>query len=769
MDVGRHFRVGDWTVEPALDEIRLGERRVKLEPRMMRLLCCLAERPGEVVPTGTLLDRVWPGVVVSQSSVYQAVAQLRRELGDRDAPPRYIATVPRKGYRLVAPVGPAETGVPGPVPAALPPDLAPPPANAAPAAPPAAASRPAWRRSGRRALAGALFAAVLAVAAGAMLWGGGKPAEAPAPAVAVVPFADLGLEEGGEAFSAGLTDELLNALARVPGLRVIGRTSSARFADGATDVRDIGRQLGVTHVVEGSVRRAGRRLRVTVQLISTADGFEVWANSFDRPVADTMAIQAEIARAVVDAVAVQLSAAAAERLARVPTTQVNAYDLYLLGRHQQLKRTPEALARAIEHHRAALEADPGFALAHAGLADAYMARYYYENRPLAETAGLVQKEVDAALRLDPELAEAYAAWAVLLTEQWRTAEAIRALERALAINPNYGEAWLRLGAAFEYAGEPRKALEAYDQAALLDPLHTVMHVRRCLALQNLGRHADAEAACQRAFELQPEIPNALWARGLNAYAQGDLVDAVRHHREALERAPNRRDIRGELVMLYLDLGMTREASAEIVRLAETAEPLEAALATARLHLAAADANAALRELREFPPDAAPRERAEAALLALAAGDIALARGLDPFPQAGARPIEEVLQPGLYRTRWGTCELCGAALLQRAAGDDAEAARLLDVIASFLDRIERAGHAWHALHYLRAGVLAQRGDAGAALDSLERAVAMGWRRGWWMRVDPALAPLRGEDRFMRLLATVEAASGAARSRLAPAAR
>jgi serine/threonine-protein kinase len=602
--------------------------------------------------------------------------------------------------------------------------------------------------------------------AGLARWPRPPAAERPVPTVAVLPFADLSVDDSDEAFCAGLTDELLNALARVPGLRVIGRTSSTRFSDGATDVREIGRQLRVSHVVEGSVRRAGARLRVNVQLVNTADGFEVWANSFDRPARDAIDIQSEIARAVVNALAVQLSPVARERLARAPTTEINAYELYLLGRHQQHKRSPEALARAIEYHRRALEADPGFALAHAGLADAYMARYYYENRTLEETAALVQPEVDAALRLDPELAEAYAAWAVLLTEQWRMGEAIEALERALSINPNYGEAWLRLGAAQEYAGEPRKALEAYDQVALLDPLHTVMHVRRCLALQNLGRHAEAETACQRAYELQPDIPNALWARGLNAFAQGDLADAVRHHEEALDRAPNRRDIRGELALLYLDLGMPAESAAQARLLEERTSATAVALLEVRHRLATGDRAAALRALRALPPEeASARERADAALSALAAGDAALAARLAAVPRQASQPVEEMLQPGLYRTRWGACELCALALVERAHGNEAEAARLESLAAAFLDRVEAGGHAWHALHYLRAALRAQRGDIGGALESLERAVAMGWRRAWWMSLDPALAPLRGEERFRRLLATIEAANAQARSRLA----
>lgn len=759
-DVTGPFQVGDWIADPRLDELRCGERRVKLEPRMMRLLCCLAERPGHVIATGTLLERVWPGVVVSQASVYQAIAQLRRVLGDDGTPPRYIATVSRKGYRLVAPVAPFIDA------AAIAPAEPEPGGDAAVGAVRTEAA--AERRPHRRyaAWAGVLVAAVGIATAGLALRPRPPPPAVAEPAIAVLPFADLSIGDVDEAFCAGLADEILNLLARVPRARVIGRTSSARFAGGATDVREIGRQLGVSHVIEGSVRRAGTRLRINVQLVSTTDGFEVWANSFDRPARDALEIQSEIARSVVNALAVQLAPADEARLARMPTTDVNAYELYLLGRFQQQKRTPEALARAIDYHRRALAADPGFALAHAGLADAYMARYFYENRTLEETAALVQPEVDAALRLDPELAEAYAAWAVLLTEQWRMGEAVQALERALSINPNYGEAWLRLGAAREYAGEPHKALEAYDQVALLDPLHTVMHVRRCLTLQNLGQYVLADAACRRAIELQPAIPNALWAMGLSAWAQGDLAEAVWHHEEALERSPSRRDIREEIALLFLDLGMPDESAAHLRLLMESSGAATAALLEARHGLATGSLPAALRALRSLPADLAqPRERADAALFALAAGDAALAEQFAAIPRPASQPIEQVLSPGLYRTRWGHCELCSLALVERARGRDAEAARLTELAATFLGRTEASGHVWHALHYLRATLRAQQGDRRGAIESLERAVALGWRRGWWMRIDPALASLRSDERFTRLLAMVEASNAEARSRLA----
>jgi TolB-like protein/DNA-binding winged helix-turn-helix (wHTH) protein/Tfp pilus assembly protein PilF len=749
----RPFRIGDWRLDPALDEISRDGRRIKLEPRMTRLLCCLAERPGEVVSLNTLLDRVWPGVVVSQSSVYQAIAQLRRELGDTEAEPRYIATVPRRGYRLVATVAYG--------------DPAPSAANTGTPAPAAAGMAPA--PPGKRKLASALVAAavlVAAILAAVKFLPGPAQVASAAPAIAVLPFDDLSADASNEIFCEGLTEEVLNSLARVPKLRVIGRTSSARFADGSAGHREIGEALGVSHILEGSVRRTGNRVRVSAQLVSARDGFQVWSNSFDRPAGDTLGIQSQIARAVVDALALKLSPAADERLAQGPTAQVSAYDLYLLGRHQQRLRTPETLARAIEYHQAAIREDPGFALAWAGLADAEMARYYYDNQPLDEVAKRVQAAVDSALRLDPELAEAYAAWAVLLMEQWQTEEAIQALNRAIAINSNYGEAYLRLGAAYEYDGRPREALAAYDQVAVLDPLNTVLHVRRCLTLQNLGRYADAERACERGFELQPDIPNALWARGLNAFAQGDLAAAVGHYEAALARAPARNDIRAELAVIYLDLGVPERAAREIARLRNAGETRGTAMTTARYLLATGDVAGLRLHLSRLDLDEAlPRERVDAAFFALAIGEPALASriagdALEPRPT-----LADDFRPGLYRTRWGVCEACTAGLLERRRGDVAAAAQMETLAVQHLDNVESNGHVWHGLHYLRAAVQAQSGDRDAALASLGRAVDLGWRRGWLMRRDPSFGDLRDDPRFESLLARIDEANAAGRRKIA----
>lgn len=753
----RRLRIGEWQVDSTLDEIRAGDRLVKLEPRTMRLLCVLAERPGQVWSADELLERVWPGVMVTQSSVYQAIATLRRVLGDDGDDARYIATVPRKGYRLVAAVEPLDAQSAAPATAA-----------ASGQATDAAPHRRATDRS-HRFLRPAIVAGLLvvAVAAGWMLWPRQVPASVP-PAVAVLPFADLSDAGKYQTFCDGLSDELLNALARVPGLRVTGRNSSFQFRGAASDARDVGRQLGVTHVIEGSVRHSGERVRVTAQLVDARTGFQVWSNNFDRPRSDALAVQTEISRAVVEALRLQLTPEAEAGIERPSAMQVNAYDLYLLGRHQQLQRNPESLARAIAYHKQAIAADPKFALAHAGLADAYMSNYYYSNQPLDATRALVQPEIDAALRLDPELAEAYSAWSVLLVELKRRPEAIAALKRAIAINSNYGEAYLRLGFAYENDGQLREALSAYDQVSVLDPLNTLLHVRRCLLLTNLARFTDAKRACDRGFELQPDLPNALWAAALLHLARGELDQAVGRYRAALQRAPARTDIRSELAVVYLDLNMPDEAAREIEAVRKVYPSSYLDLIEARVFFVRGDLAGMRRYVSNIKIDPAYlAEHADAAWLALAAGDEALARKWSPKEPVITGELEAQFMPTIYDTRWSLCSLCARVSLEQLNGDADTARRHVAIMQKWIDDLAEQGGAWPGLDFLRAQLAAQLGQRDEAFGWLTQAVDRGWRREWILRAEPAFATLRDDRRYAALLARIQEDNKRARDKVTAA--
>jgi transcriptional activator of cad operon len=280
------LRVGAWRVDPTSWEIAKDGNRVRLEARTMRLLLCLAERPGSVVSIETLLDQVWTGVIVTPASVYQAVASLRRILGDDARQPTYIETVPRLGYRLLAPVSPwVDESI----------------------APAAQTDR---HGLGRRFRVKSLFASasVLGLAIVGVFWfyGGSlahlaRPA-APQKSVAVLPLLDLTSNEmNEEVFADGMTEELIDKLSKIRGLRVPAPTSSFLLKGTQQGVADIAKSLGVTYVIDGSVRKSDVTLRVAVRLIRADDGYVVWSETYDRPLSDKLMVQDDIATQVAKA------------------------------------------------------------------------------------------------------------------------------------------------------------------------------------------------------------------------------------------------------------------------------------------------------------------------------------------------------------------------------------------------------------------------------------------------------------------------------------
>ena len=277
----RSLRIGDWFVNPQAGEIARGEERVRLEARTMRLLLCLAESPGEVVSIDTLLSEVWSGVVVTPDSVYQAVAALRRLLGDDAKQPAYIVTVPRLGYRLVAPVESQVDATPTPRPAR------------------ASSKMYAALAVGILLTAGVGAYYLLAVRdetdqAAADTMAGPKT-------IAVLPFLDLTDSMNEEPFADGMTEELIHKLSKMQGLRVPGPTDSFYFKGKQLPLAEIARSLRVSYVLDGSVRKSGDTLRVAARLVRADDGYVVWSETYDRPVDDKLMVQDDIAGEVTSA------------------------------------------------------------------------------------------------------------------------------------------------------------------------------------------------------------------------------------------------------------------------------------------------------------------------------------------------------------------------------------------------------------------------------------------------------------------------------------
>jgi TolB-like protein/DNA-binding winged helix-turn-helix (wHTH) protein len=329
------LRVGDWCVDPGSSQISRGGETIRVEARTMRLLLCLCERAGQVVSVDELLDRVWSGVIVTPDSVYQAVASLRRLLGDDAKQPGYIATVPRLGYRLVALVSPWVAPASGH--SAVITSSAAPEALSALAssttAPKAAAALSSSTSGGTpTALAGASaplltqrHRANILLAAGAALGlallgaasllssklvgspRGASPGAAPDRSVAVLPFLDLTTQQMSEEYFAdGLTEELIDQLSKVPGLKVPPATSSFYFKGKRITIPQAARSLGVAYVLDGSIRKSDTTLRVAARLVRATDGYVMWSQTYDRPYENKLAIQEEISSQVAKALSASI-------------------------------------------------------------------------------------------------------------------------------------------------------------------------------------------------------------------------------------------------------------------------------------------------------------------------------------------------------------------------------------------------------------------------------------------------------------------------------
>ena len=311
------LRIGDWCVDPASGQIsRDGKisrdgQTARLETRALSLLLCLAEHQGQVVSIDTLLDRAWPGIAVSPDSVYQAITSLRRVLGDDPKQPAYIATVPRLGYRMVAPVGPWSTtpaAPDAPTPAAEPPQSIPnEPATPHPVQNAVQGSQPEPRSRTSRLTPGILWviaAAVCLAFVGTWIFYGGitrvhAPTATPTPfpqnSVAVLPFLDLTHAMTEEPFADGMTEELIDKLSKIPGLTVPSPTASFYFKNKQLPVSELAKALGVAYVIDGSVRRSGSRVRVAARLMRADNGYVLWSETYDRLFDDRLMIQDEIA------------------------------------------------------------------------------------------------------------------------------------------------------------------------------------------------------------------------------------------------------------------------------------------------------------------------------------------------------------------------------------------------------------------------------------------------------------------------------------------
>jgi adenylate cyclase len=465
--VSDDFRVEAWLVTPSLNSMSSRGKTVHIEPKVMEVLQYLAQRAGQTVSKEVLIHGVWPGMVVTDDVLTRCIAELRRALDDDAREPRIIQTIPKRGYRLIAPVS----------------------AEGVPAGPGVSVVR---------------------------------------DSIVVLPFVNMSADAENEYFADGITEEIINALAQIKELHVVARSSAFSFKGKHVDARVVGEQLNVRTVLEGSVRRADSRLRITAQLVNAADGYHLWSERYDRELKDVFAIQDEIARGIAERLKVSMGSGEQQPLIKAGTRNLEAYQLYLKGRALLPRRN--AVKQYLDCFEQATILDPHYAHAWAGMADAYTVLAYMGiGGPPEASAPKALEAARRAVALDGSLAETHNALAIAsLMCAWDRDTAGREFRRALDLNPRYTQArdWYAMyylmfseGRSADAVAEARAALES-------DPLSGYAHAMLGFICAYAGETAQSVEVAHRAVQLDSESYLARFALQEVLRVAGRLKDSV---------------------------------------------------------------------------------------------------------------------------------------------------------------------------------------------------------------------------------------------------
>ncbi|MDJ0863868.1 MAG: winged helix-turn-helix domain-containing protein [Gammaproteobacteria bacterium] len=496
------FQVAGYRVEPSLLRVYGDGSEARLEAKAMQVLMHLVEHPGRVVSRAELEQQLWPGRIVTEDAVTNAVAKLRRAFGDDAHHPRFIETVPKSGYRLVAEVT----------------QTAPDDDQASPATDQTTANgRQRWR-PGLAWVAGALSVLLLLLAATAFLElnGTGKrtgPPLADKPAVAVLPFENLGTRPEQDYFANGITADLITALSKVEGLLVIAPGSVFAYKDTEAQPGQISRELDVDYVVVGNVNRLGDHLRINVQLMETSVERALWGERYSGVMDDVFSIQDRLVSAVIAALQVQLAPAVRASLSRRPTASVAAYDHYLRGLEDIGSRAETRNLAARNQFRKAIALDPAFARAYTALALTYT-REAIDGWTATPSVSLAQAEelMEEAFRIDSGLPQVYFVRSQIDLFRRRHLSAIEAAEHAIRIDPNYADAYALSAWILSYAGRPGEAAAALDKAMRLNPRPPASYFEVLGEIQFVqARYRESSATFQRILDINPEYARArMW-------------------------------------------------------------------------------------------------------------------------------------------------------------------------------------------------------------------------------------------------------------------
>lgn len=517
------FQVGDWIVDPDSGRLQRGQTQKKIEPKVMQLLVVLAQIPGKVVSRETLEAKVWSGSVVGYDAIAGSVIKLRKALGDSSRNPQYIETVPKKGYRLIAPVKQPATQA----------------TTAANTHPGFTKQAPKKKNVYKIVAAGT---GIIIAAGLALIWALGPDAlhqhfsaSAKIPSIAVLPFKNLSDDPRQEYFSDGISEDIIIDLSHISGLSVIARNSSFAYRDTSQSIQDIASELGVEYLLTGSIRKAGDRLRINAELIEARSGRSLWADRYDRRLVDIFELQDEIRNMIVSALSIRLAGAEVTRLSKRSINSFAAYDLFLQGRRAYNEQTAEGLVRAEALYRRAINLDPGFARAYGALGIALSRQFQFDfvksarNERLAEAYEVAKK----AVSIEPTSPQAW--WALGFVHLWRGEfeQAADAVEQSVALSPNFADGWALLSQINNVLGRGSQALRFIRKAMVLNPRYTWEYA---------------------------------YSEGRGYYNIGEYEKAVRALSTALKRNESSLYPRLYLAASYFRLGRLEDARWEITRL-----------------------------------------------------------------------------------------------------------------------------------------------------------------------------------------------------------
>jgi len=752
------YRFHDLLIEIGRARVTRGDAEIALPKLSFDLLVALMEAAPDLVSIDDLMNRVWPGLVVSPETVSQRVKLLRSALGDDPRQPRYILGIRGRGYRLLpevsridSPAGSSLASVPAII-----------------AAPPTSNNRRGWRWM----TVTAATAAVLAAVAGIALWRGASVApigphqvetpaqEVPTRSVAVLRFENLSSAPDDDLLAFGIAEAVLHQLANLNDLAVIARTSSFAVGDRSEDARAIGRRLNARYLLEGSVQSDRSRLRVTAQLIDSETGNHVWSIRFDRTPEDIFRVQDEIATQV----ASKLTASIPVSKGKQGTEKLDAWLPYVQGRALLATRRLADLEQAKQRFSEAIRVDPSFASAYVSLAEAHLlgsylplSEFWFINGPNISEAEQTRIEqlLAQALALDDKNGEAY------LLRGWlgQETDAEADYRHGLALSPNSALGYERLARLLWYSQDPggridaAKRAESYamiDRARALDPLMPSAHLTKgMMLLYGRGDTKAANALILQALEQDPNYYPALMRLAeLRWCCEGEIAEAIRYGERALALEPNASWPQRLLVRFYLDIGELGTAKQV---LAESRE--SDAVGQLPILLYERDwKKAGELAFEAGGPLSGPDRHATlwaVSQYAHATGETARPRELlEYFANVGWKEHGEPTIGDYTADMSASVELAEILL---AHGDATRARLLLRAVLPVMAReAQSRGDLWYGIS--RAQALALLGDNDAAIEALRRSIDSGFMPSWWycLEREHAYDTLRRDPRFVAIL-------------------